>query len=142
MAHGCLCRQGFKGKDCLTPSRLAEGIVSDSETNSAGIAWGIILALLAIAAVVLFLFHRRRVHNRKIELADVEFHAHPPQTAPDRHHFDNPVYAFSDNQQLLTNLRPVKPTNLERLRQATAAAERETDSVGSSRGSFFFYIKK
>lgn len=117
----------------MTPTRLAAGITSDEETNSAGIAWGIILALLATAAFVLFLFHRRRVHNRKIELADVEFHAHP-QVAPDRHHFDNPVYAFSDNQHLLNNLRPVKPTNLERLRQVAAAAEKDTDSMGSSRG--------
>lgn len=95
--------------------------------SSASIAWGVIVALLLVGfIIVLSLIHRRRVRNLKTEIAHVQYIADPhPQ--PDRHHFDNPVYAFqpstststsiaaSDSSTLLNNLRSNhKPSNLSR----------------------------
>lgn len=129
-AYGCVCRQGFIGDDCLTPTRNAEQ--QHSESNSAGVAWGIVVALFVATAMVLFMYRRRRMRNAKIQLADVEFHANP-QTPPDRHHFDNPVYALNDHQQLLNNVRPVKPTNLERVRMGYV--DKDFESNSNSRGT-------
>lgn len=129
-AYGCVCRQGFKGDDCLTSTRNAEQ--QHSESNSAGVAWGIVVALFVATAIVLFMYRRRRMRNAKIQLADVEFHANP-QKPLDRHHFDNPVYALNDNQQLLNNFRPVRPTNLERVRMGNV--DKDFESNASSRGN-------
>lgn len=95
------------------------------------------MSLLLVGVIVFVLLHyRRKIRNLKTTIADVEFHANP-QTQPDRHHFDNPVYAFqtasnTDNTQLLNNLRPSKPTNLERYKLGFS----DTDSNASSRGIF------
>lgn len=105
--------------------------------HSAGITWGIIVALLLVGVIVLVLVHyRRRVQNLKTEIAHVQYIA-DPGSQPDRHHFDNPVYAFGtappnipDSTTLLNNLRPHKPTNLDRHKLGYS----DTDSVASSRG--------
>lgn len=105
------------------------------ESSSAGVAWGVTVSLLFVAVIILLLmYYRRRIRDLKTTIADVEFHANP-QTQPDRHHFDNPVYAFqtagnSDNTQLLNNLRPSKASNLERYKLGIS----DTDSNASSRG--------
>lgn len=135
-AHGCICRQGFIGDDCSKLKHDAQEQVKE-ETSSAGIAWGVAVSLLLVGVIVFVLLHyRRKIRNLKTTIADVEFHANP-QTQPDRHHFDNPVYAFqtasnTDNTQLLNNLRPSKPTNLERYKLGFS----DTDSNASSRGIF------
>lgn len=133
-AYGCICRQGFIGDDCKTPKGNAQEQIRE-ESSSAGIAWGVTVSLLLVAAIVMvLLYYRRRIRDLKTAIADVEFHANP-QTQPDRHHFDNPVYAFqtagnNDNTTLLNNLRPSKPTNLERYKLGFS----DTDSNASSRG--------
>lgn len=76
---------------------------------------------LSLVGVIIFisLYFRRRVRNLKTEIAHVQYIADPP-SQPDRHHFDNPVYAFqpststnSDSSTLLNNLRTShKPMNL------------------------------
>lgn len=131
-AQGCICRQGFIGRDCTTPSRSAQQQDQVPEASSAGIAWGIVLALMAVAGMVFgVLYHRRRVRKLKTVIADVEFHANP-QSQPDRHHFDNPVYAFNDNATLLNNLPP-KLTNIERMKMGFGDRA-SNESNGSSRG--------
>lgn len=97
------------------------------------------MSLLLVSVIIfVLLYYRRRIRDLKTTIADVEFHANP-QTQPDRHHFDNPVYAFqaaasnNDNTQLLNNLRPSKPTNLERYKLGFS----DTDSNASSRGILF-----
>lgn len=143
-AHGCVCRVGFSGTDCLTPKgqfqELHNGKIDchfivnvpylssirfcffffSTGQSSAGIAWGIIVALGLVAVIIFIsLYFRRRVRNLKTEIAHVQYIADPP-SQPDRHHFDNPVYAFqpstsgnSDSSTLLNNLRTShKPSNL------------------------------
>lgn len=133
-AHGCICRQGFTGEDCSKSKHDAQEQVKE-ESNSAGVAWGVTVSLVLVGIIVMvLLYYRRRIRDLKTTIADVEFHANP-QTQPDRHHFDNPVYAFqtatsNDNTQLLNNLRPSKPTNLERYKLGFS----DTDSNASSRG--------
>lgn len=126
------------GTDCMTPSRSAQ---EQEQPNSAGIAWGIVVAIVLIGVIVaVLLYYRRKVRHLKTTIADVEYHANP-QLQPDRHHFDNPVYAFQngsavgDNTHLLNNLRPAKPTNLERYKLGLATVPAtDTDSNASSRG--------
>lgn len=111
------------------------------ERSSAGVVWGVTVSLLFVAVIILiFMYYRRRIRDLKTTIADVEFHANP-QTQPDRHHFDNPVYAFqtstnNDNTQLLNNLRPSKPTNLERYKLGFS----DTDSNASSRGNMSEFV--
>lgn len=83
------------------------------------------IVALTLVGVIIFLslYFRRRVRNLKTEIAHVQYIADPP-SQPDRHHFDNPVYAFqpststsvvSDSSTLLNNLRSShKPLNLSR----------------------------
>lgn len=140
VAYGCICRQGFAGTDCMMPSRSVQ---DPEQSNSAGVAWGVVVAMILIGVIVaVVLYYRRKVRHYKTEIADVEYHANP-QLQPDRHHFDNPVYAFQngtipsptgDNTHLLNNLRPSKPTNLERYKMGLATVPIGTDSSGSSRG--------
>lgn len=105
--------------------------------HSAGITWGIIVALLLVGVIVLVLVHyRRRVQNLKTEIAHVQYIA-DPGSQPDRHHFDNPVYgtdppSMPDCTTLLNNLRPHKPTNLDRHKLGYS----DNDSLASSRGTF------
>lgn len=148
-AKGCICRIGYTGVDCLTPTmgalesdrgksafwREGEQLSHASIAgHSAGTTWGVVVALMLVGVIVaVSMYFRRRVHNLKTEIAHVQYTA-DPQSQPDRHHFDNPVYAFGtnavptnipDSATLLNNLRPHKPTNLERY----------NDSLASSRGT-------
>lgn len=120
-AHGCVCRVGFSGTDCLTPrgqfQELNGGIIFWNYWNlkieycqwifqncnfdilrylgqsSASIAWGVFVALSVGIIVFILLYYRRSVRNLKTEIAHVQYIADPP-SQPDQHHFDNPVYAF------------------------------------------------
>lgn len=106
--------------------------------SSAGVTWGIVVALTLVGVIVfVLLYFRRRVRNLKTEIAHVQYIA-DPQSQPDRHHFDNPVYAFqpppatpSDNSTLINNLRPHKTSNLDRYKLGYS----DSDSNASSRGT-------
>lgn len=115
LENECQCQLGQDLK-----LKLFDSIVGNS---SASIAWGVIVALAVGIIIVISLYFRRRVRNLKTEIAHVQYIADPP-SQPDRHHFDNPVYAFqpstssqtaSDSSTLLNNLRSNnKTTNLGR----------------------------
>lgn len=135
-AKGCICRIGFTGSDCLTP--MTEAWESD-RGQGAGTTWGIVVALMLVGVIIaVSMYFRRRVHNLKTEIAHVQYTA-DPQSQIDRHHFDNPVYAFQSNAMppnmpdsttLLNNLRPThKPTNIDRFKFG------DNDSMASSRGN-------
>lgn len=139
-AEGCVCRQGFFGQHCDEAS--SKLVNKQNETSSrAGIAWGIVVALLLCAAIIaLIVYYRRRVANLKTEIAHVQYIA-DPTSQPDRHHFDNPVYAFqgpaNDSTTLLNNIRNdltsnnnIKPSNLDRYKLGFS----DDDSNASSRG--------
>lgn len=142
---GCVCRHGFSGADCLKLTRVSEPFAHEPDSNTAGVAWGVVIVLILCGVIVMVMLHyRRRLRNLKTVIADVEYHAHPPGHPPDRNHFDNPVYAFNDNAQLLNNLRPNKPSNMERLKRTlqpqhlvggAAAAAGASSSEQSSEGS-------
>lgn len=134
-ARGCICRLGFDGIDCLTPS---QGYLERNADHSADITWGVIVALMLVGVIVLvIMYYRRSMRNIKTELAHVQYIA-DPSSQPDRHHFDNPVYAFGttptipDSTTLLNNLRPHKPTNLDRHKLGYS----DNDSLASSRGKY------
>lgn len=115
----------------------SKSIQERDETNSAGITWGIIFACLCVCLFVfVLLYYRRRVRNLKTEIAHVHYIADPPPPT-DRHHFDNPVYAFpppaNDSTQLLNNLRP-KVSNIDRWKLGPADDE---SSQGSSRAGTY-----
>lgn len=57
--------------------------------------WLVVLLLVAASAIIasLFLYYKKRVATLKTEILAVQYSA-DPQAYPDRHHFDNPVYAF------------------------------------------------
>lgn len=112
-------------------------------TNSAGLAWGIVVTLILIGAIIaVLIYYRRRVANLKAEINHVVNYI---SEAPG--HFDNPVYAFqptpsvvSDTSTLLSNgiiknnLRtniPNKPSNLDRYKC------QDDDSDASSKGRTF-----
>lgn len=134
------------GTDCMMPSRSVQ---DQEQSNSAGIAWGFVVAMILIGVIIaVLLYYRRKVRLLKPEIADVEYHANP-QLPADRHHFDNPVYAFQngtiaspigDNTHLLNNLRPSKPTNLERYKMGLAAVPIDANSNASSRGIIYAAI--
>lgn len=113
---------------------------SFTANSSAGVTWGIVVALILVGVIVfVLLYFRRRVRNLKTEIAHVQYIA-DPQSQPDRHHFDNPVYAFpsnqahNDNSTLINNLRPQKPSNLDRCRLGYS------DSSSTSTSSRGIYI--
>lgn len=78
----------------------------------------IIIFVCGTIAVIL-LYYKRRVATLKTEILAVQYSADPQGTTtsyPERHHFDNPVYAFQspaaaaqDNTKLLNNF--VRPSN-------------------------------
>ena len=103
---GCICRQGFTGSDCMTRTTNADSIVAHSNTG-ASITWGVLVFLVLIGIIIaVLMYYRRRIRDLKTEIA-VEYHANP-SGQPDRHHFDNPVYAFqTDNSNLLRYPKPL-----------------------------------
>lgn len=78
-----------------------------SASGGVGMILLIVFLVIASIAVILsvLLYYKRRVANLKTEILAVQYSA-DPQAFPDRHHFDNPVYAFQappDNTKLLNN---------------------------------------
>lgn len=123
------------GADCTESKQDAQGRVKE-ESTSAGIAWGVTVSLVLVGVIIFILmYYRRQIRDLKTNIADVEYHANP-QTQPDRHHFDNPVYAFqsppnnTDNTKLLNNLKTNKSTNLDRYKLGFS----DNESNASSRG--------
>lgn len=100
------------------------------------------LLLVAASAVIgsLFLYYKRRVANLKTEILAVQYSA-DPQAYPDRHHFDNPVYAFQGpgpgpsnggNARNMNNF--VKPNNLQgQLQHLMPGGESSGSSTASGR---------
>lgn len=96
-------------------------------SSNAGVVWGVLVAFTLIGVIIfVVLYFRRSVRNLKTEIAHVQYIA-DPSSQPDRHHFDNPVYAFpaaassstnttfSDNSTLLNEFRsPHKVAKLDR----------------------------
>ncbi|XP_055841144.1 protein draper isoform X3 [Episyrphus balteatus] len=115
ITEGCVCRRGYKGENCDIPAaeqRVQEVVI---ESSRAGLAWGLVLAILFVGIVVAIVFYyRRRVSNLKTEIQHVQYITDPHGSYPDRHNFDNPVYGFQGpDTRLLNNLRP-KMNNLDR----------------------------
>lgn len=134
-AKGCVCRKGYTGKDCETPTENAQKIESEREaTKSSGATWGVVVALILVATIVLLvLYYKRRERTLKKVISSVEYHANP-ESQLDRNHFDNPVYLTNDNAQLLKiPSLAEKPTNMERFKRGFSANDDES-SCGSSRG--------
>lgn len=66
------------------------------QTDKGTVAGIIIVLILGAIIILIMVYHRfyRRYKRRKTELAHVHYIA-DPSNQPDRHHFDNPVYATS-----------------------------------------------
>lgn len=114
-------------------------------SGQSGLVWIIVLVLVAAAAVIgsLFLYYKRRVATLKTEILAVQYST-DPQSYPDRHHFDNPVYAFqgtagpsqsSGNARILNNL--VKPNNLQGQLQQLMGHESSGSSTASGRAGAY-----
>lgn len=95
---GCVCKQGYTGEKC--DELLYHKITQEKESRSYGsVAAGVVVALILVAIIVaLLVYYRRRVANLKTEIAQVQYIA-DPQSAPDRHHFDNPVYSYQSGSK-------------------------------------------
>lgn len=144
VAHGCVCRQGFMGELCdISTSAKRSQEPESASNNAASLTWGIVVAVILVCIIFAVLFYyRRRVANLKTEIAHVQYIA-DPTSLPDRHHFDNPVYAFqppaNDSTTLLNNairndLRNSKPSNLDRYKLGYLD---DDSSVGSSRAGTY-----
>lgn len=111
-------------------------------TGHSGWVWLIVLLLVAASAIIasLFLYYKKRVATLKTEILAVQYSA-DPQAYPDRHHFDNPVYAFQGpgpsnggggNARILNNF--VKPNNLQgQFQQLMPGGESSGSSTASGR---------
>lgn len=109
------------------------------------------MLLVAATAIIgaVFLYYKRRVATLKTEILAVQYSA-DPQSYPDRHHFDNPVYAFQGtalpgtsnggNARVLNNF--VKPNNLQHSQfQQLMGGESSGSSTASGRaGSYAMNI--
>jgi hypothetical protein len=106
-------------------------------------AAGVVVALILVAVIVALLFYyRRRVANLKTEIAHVQYIA-DPEAAPDRHHFDNPVYSYQTpttkgddgTNLLLSNVQKIRNdlgasknnTNMERQKLGVSCSEDDDD---------------
>lgn len=99
------------------------------------------LLLVAASAIIasLFLYYKKRVATLKTEILAVQYSAEP-QAYPDRHHFDNPVYAFqgpgpSNGGAASRILNNLKPNNLhgDQLRQLMGGGDSSGSSTASGR---------
>lgn len=127
-AEGCICRHGFTGENCDESNILSRIATQNEHTTSYGVIVAVVLIIVMCVTIIvlLWLYYKRRVSNLKTEIAHVQYIADPHGFAPDRNHFDNPVYSYQggakkDNEQLLNNTNQIrnnlhKPsnTNLER----------------------------
>ncbi|XP_055623723.1 protein draper isoform X3 [Toxorhynchites rutilus septentrionalis] len=93
-ARGCVCSLGYYGDKC--DKSRAEAKVYESENSSnAGLAWGLVLAVVFVGVIVaLVLYYRRRVANLKAEVSHVVNYFTEEQPG----HFDNPVYSAYQGQ--------------------------------------------
>lgn len=142
-AQGCMCSHGFTGEDCNVPILLGRTHSQDVVTSNTGsVIAGVIVAIIAIvAAGCIFVYFRRRVSNLKTEIAHVQYIANPNGFAPERNHFDNPVYSYQggikrDNEHLLNNSKQIKNnlhkptnTNLEKVRLGVACCSTDDDDI-------------
>ncbi|XP_037909252.1 protein draper isoform X3 [Hermetia illucens] len=135
-AYGCICRQGLTGPNCDIQTSLQRVQVTEDSPNKAGLAFGIVAALIGVGILIgVLLYYRRRVSNLKTEIAHVAYMA-DPQSLSDRHNFDNPVYGMqtgADNTRLLNNLRP-KMNNLDR---GSGPSDYDDNSNASSRAGTY-----
>lgn len=93
-AHGCVCSSGYTGDKCDVS--LAEAKIHQKEdASNAGLAWGLVLAVMFVGVIVaLVLYYRRRVANLKAEVNHVVNYMCQEQPG----HFDNPVYSAYQGQ--------------------------------------------
>lgn len=93
-AKGCVCSNGYTGEKC--DKSLAEAKVHQPEdASNAGLAWGLVLAVMLVGVIVaLVLYYRRRVANLKAEVNHVVNYMIQEQPG----HFDNPVYSAYQGQ--------------------------------------------
>jgi len=116
-----------------------------ASNSHGGLIAGLIISILLIVMVVAALFYyRRRISHLKSELAHVQYIA-DPSSAPDRHHFDNPVYCYPtgangplaavaggslNNTRIRNDLGGKNTlTNLERAKLGACALEEDTDGA-------------
>lgn len=93
-ARGCVCSVGFYGDKC-DKSRAEAKVQPTEEASNAGLAWGLVLAVMFVGVIVaLVLYYRRRVANLKAEVNHVVNFMIQEQPG----HFDNPVYSAYPNQ--------------------------------------------
>ena len=111
-----------------------------SIAGNSGWVWLIVLLIVAASGIIgsLFLYYKKRVATLKTEILAVQYSA-DPQAYPDRHHFDNPVYAFQgpgpSNGGPGRNLNNfVKPNNLQaQFQQLMPGGESSGSSTASGR---------
>lgn len=141
---GCICRHSFTGSNCDV--HLSQHGEPPPGSNGP-LAAGIVISLILMAIIVALLFYfRRRVANLKTEIAHVQYIA-DPKSAPDRHHFDNPVYSYQTPKSaedgatlLLNNAHQIKnqfvvPKNKSNLEKQKFGYSDE-DVSGSCTGAF------
>ncbi|CAG2063000.1 unnamed protein product, partial [Timema podura] len=143
-ADGCICRHGFTGEKCEL-QLSAKNVLEKEEKHYGSVAAGLVVALILVAIIVgLLFYYRRRVANLKTEIAHVQYIA-DPQSAPDRHHFDNPVYSYqtpvrSDDgaNLLLNNVQKIRNdlgmknnTNLERQKLGVPVGCEDDDNLST-----------
>jgi len=128
------------------------GEASNSSSNHGGLIGGLIIAILLIVMVIgALMYYRRRINHLKSELAHVQYIA-DPSSAPDRHHFDNPVYSFGNGGAAnggavggLNNASAIRIrndlggkcsiNNLEKAKLGLASADNDDISEGAYGGS-------
>lgn len=93
-AKGCVCSLGYYGEKC-DKSRHEAKIQEQDDTSNAGLAWGLVLALIFVGVIIaLVVYYRRRVANLKAEVNHVVNYMIQEQPG----HFDNPVYSAFQGQ--------------------------------------------
>ncbi|XP_038115566.1 protein draper isoform X4 [Culex quinquefasciatus] len=93
-ALGCLCSNGYTGEKCDVSAAEAK-IHRKDEASNAGLAWGLVLAVMFVGVIIaLVLYYRRRVANLKAEVNHVVNYMCQEQPG----HFDNPVYSAYQGQ--------------------------------------------
>lgn len=76
--EGCVCRQGFTGKECdqlLISARTTE---REETTNAGSMTAGVMVAFLFVSIIILIiLYYKRRVKNLKTQIDIVTYTADP-----------------------------------------------------------------
>lgn len=111
---GCVCKNGFTGKNCGQIDKEFSAQVEDQKSSGVPYLVFFFVAILISACLVAF-YYRRKFTELK-ELWYVEYSNY---TSSEPRHFDNPVYASmpqsNSNTKLLNNAstsNPLKNTNL------------------------------